>query len=176
MLERHIRPPWECNSAILRKLQLEASQLLQHKFVSNDQNSPTNVRSWFSLELFCFFWNYVAMSFGSWPNFLDHQPLRTTKITKTVSCPMLIFCDNIIMLAGNKQFLSLQLSRIPCSNDFQPISTNVASDLLGNWVPLEKHPLTSYPGTLGTPTFLVESKGLKIMDLRKIASDSKPGK
>ena len=165
MLERHIRPPWECNSAIL-------NQLLQHKFVSNDQNLPINVRSWFSLVLFCFF-NYVAMSFGSWPNFLDHQPLRTTK---TVSCPMLIFCDKIIILAGSKQFLSLQLSRIPCSNDFQPISTNVASDLLGNWVPLEKHPLTSYPGTLGTPTFLVESKGLKIMDLRKIASDSKPGK
>ena len=35
-------------------------------------------------------------------------------------------------------------------------------------------PLTSYPGTLGTPTFLIESEGSKIMGPRKMTSDSKP--
>ena len=38
------------------------------------------------------------------------------------------------------------------------------------------HPLTKYPGTLGTPTFLVESIDLGIVDLRKIPSDLKPRK
>ena len=34
----------------------------------------------------------------------------------------------------------------------------------------EIHPLTSYPGGLGAPTFLVENTGSKIMGSRKMTS------
>ena len=38
----------------------------------------------------------------------------------------------------------------------------------------EIHPLTSYPGGLGAPTFLVENTGSKTMGPRKMTSDSIP--
>lgn len=37
--------PWECNLTMLRKLQVESNQLIQHQFASNDQDSPLHVRS-----------------------------------------------------------------------------------------------------------------------------------
>ena len=101
---------------MLRKLQVESNQLIQHQFASDDQDSPLHVRSWYSCIffriIFFFIQQNVEMSFGSGPNFLDHQALRTTKIR---SRPMLISCDNI---GKNME----TFSRIPCSNN-----------LLGNW-------------------------------------------
>ena len=37
---------------MLRKLQVDSNQLLQHQFASNDQDSPLHVRSWFSYIFF----------------------------------------------------------------------------------------------------------------------------
>ena len=51
--------PWECNLTMLRKLQVESNQLIQHQFASNDQDSPLHVRSWFS----CIFFRIIFVLF-----------------------------------------------------------------------------------------------------------------
>ena len=100
---------------MLRKLQVESNQLIQHQFASDDQDSPLHVCSWFS----CIFFRIIFVLFS--------------KMLKCHSALGLIFLTTKLFVLPKLDHVRCWFpviifekiwknSRIPCSNN-----------LLGNW-------------------------------------------